>query len=69
MEPILRKGKGQVSDVLTVFDDVALGWGQLRVRAQGSAGGHNGLQSILDVLGDGAFGRIRVGKAVGLAVW
>ncbi len=59
--PILRKGKGQVCDLLTVFDDVALGWGQLRVRAQGSAGGHNGVQSVLDALGDGAFGRIRVG--------
>ena len=59
--PILRKGKGTVPDVLTVFDDVALEWGQLRIRARGSAGGHNGVQSILDVLGDGAFGRIRVG--------
>lgn len=59
--PILRKEKGQVSDVLTVFDDVALEWGQLRIRAQGSAGGHNGVQSVLDTLGDGAFGRIRVG--------
>ena len=59
--PILRRAKGKVSDVLAVFDDVALGWSQLRVRAQGSAGGHNGVQSLLNVLGDGAFGRIRVG--------
>ncbi|MCC7300318.1 MAG: aminoacyl-tRNA hydrolase [Verrucomicrobia bacterium] len=48
-------------DLLVVFDDVALGWGQLRVRAQGSAGGHNGVQSVMDVVGEGAFGRIRIG--------
>ncbi|MFA6172788.1 MAG: aminoacyl-tRNA hydrolase [Kiritimatiellales bacterium] len=59
--PVLRKEGGKTGDLLVVFDDVALGWGQLRVRAQGSAGGHNGVQSILEALGDGAFGRIRIG--------
>jgi peptidyl-tRNA hydrolase, PTH1 family len=57
----LRKVRGKTGDLLVVFDDVALGWGQLRIRAQGSAGGHNGVQSVLDTLGDGAFGRIRIG--------
>lgn len=61
VEPILRKNGGKVSDLLAIFDDVALEWGQLRIRAQGSAGGHNGVQSLLNALGDGAFGRIRVG--------
>ncbi len=59
--PILRKGKGSAADLLVVFDDAALDWGRLRVRARGSAGGHNGVQSVLNTLGDGAFGRIRVG--------
>jgi PTH1 family peptidyl-tRNA hydrolase len=59
--PALRKAKGKPGDLLVVFDDVALGWGQLRVRAQGSAGGHNGVQSVVDSLGSGAFGRIRIG--------
>jgi len=59
--PILRKAGGRIDDLLVVFDDTALDGGQLRVRAQGSAGGHNGVQSILDALGGGAFGRIRVG--------
>ena len=59
--PVLRKMKSLPTDLLVVFDDTALEWGRLRVRAQGSAGGHNGVQSVLDVLGDGAFGRIRVG--------
>lgn len=57
----LRKVRGTAGDLLVVFDDVALRWGQLRVRAQGSAGRHNGVQSVMDALGDGAFGRIRIG--------
>ncbi|NOU35485.1 MAG: aminoacyl-tRNA hydrolase [Kiritimatiellaceae bacterium] len=57
----LRKAGGKADGLIVVFDDVALGWGQLRVRAQGSAGGHNGVQSVTDVLGSGAFGRIRIG--------
>jgi PTH1 family peptidyl-tRNA hydrolase len=59
--PELRKVGGKIDDLLVVFDDTALGWGQLRVRAQGSSGGHNGVQSIMDALGDGSFGRIRIG--------
>lgn len=59
--PVLRKEKGLAGDLLVVFDDVSLGWGQLRVRAQGSAGGHNGVQSVMDSLGDCSFGRIRIG--------
>lgn len=59
--PSLRKAGGRTGDVLVVFDDVALGWGQLRIRAQGSAGGHNGVQSVMDALESGAFGRIRIG--------
>jgi PTH1 family peptidyl-tRNA hydrolase len=59
--PSLRKAGAATGDLLVIFDDVALSWGQLRVRAQGSAGGHNGVQSVMDALGDGAFGRIRIG--------
>ena len=59
--PILRKGCGDLSDLIVIYDEVALGWGQLRVRARGSAGGHNGVQSILDTVKGNSFGRIRVG--------
>ena len=59
--PIVRSVRGTSKDVLVVFDEVALEWGRLRLRAKGSAGGHNGVQSVLDELEDGAFGRIRVG--------
>lgn len=61
VRPMLRRLKSLPDDLLVVFDDTALEWGRLRIRAKGSAGGHNGVQSVVNVLGDGAFGRIRVG--------
>ena len=47
--------------VLVVSDEVSLPVGQLRVRTKGSAGGHNGLKSIISHLGTDAFPRIRIG--------
>ncbi len=49
------------ADVLVVFDDSALPLGDLRMRRSGSAGGHNGLQSILAHLGAENVPRLRVG--------
>jgi len=48
-------------DVLVVCDDMNLQVAELRVRRQGSSGGHNGLQSIIDHLGTDEFARLRVG--------
>lgn len=47
--------------VLVFSDDITLAPGRLRVRAKGSAGGHNGLKSIIEQLGSDAFPRIRMG--------
>lgn len=47
--------------VIVICDDIALPYGQLRIRPQGSAGGHNGLKSLVANLGTVEFGRLRMG--------
>jgi peptidyl-tRNA hydrolase, PTH1 family len=49
------------ADLLVVLDDLALDVGRIRLRPQGSAGGHNGLDSILTHLGHDRVARLRVG--------
>jgi PTH1 family peptidyl-tRNA hydrolase len=50
-----------IENVLVLVDDVHLPLGALRIRGHGSAGGHNGLKSIIGVMGSDQFGRIRMG--------
>ena len=47
--------------VLVIFDDISLDVGRLRVRADGSAGGHNGIKSIIGALNSQSFPRVKVG--------
>ena len=47
--------------ILVVYDDVALPLGKLRFREKGSAGGHNGIKSMIEHLGGDAFPRLKVG--------
>ncbi len=49
------------SEVIVIYDDIDLDVGKLRIRAKGSAGGHNGIKSIISHLGTNVFARIRVG--------
>jgi PTH1 family peptidyl-tRNA hydrolase len=50
-----------VADLLVVVDDVALPMGQIRLRPEGSSGGHNGLKSIESHLGTDRYARLRCG--------
>ncbi len=48
-------------DLIVIYDDIALPVGKLRIRPEGSAGGHNGIKSIIAGLGTQDFGRVRIG--------
>lgn len=47
--------------IIVVFDDISLPVGKIRVRPSGSAGGHNGIKSIISSLGTDAFPRVKIG--------
>jgi PTH1 family peptidyl-tRNA hydrolase len=58
---ISRKLRLGPADLVIVFDDLDLPLGKVRVRMKGSAGGHNGVQSVIDALGTEEFRRVKVG--------
>jgi peptidyl-tRNA hydrolase, PTH1 family len=61
---LLRYFKIDVADLLVVVDETQLPLGKLRARASGSAGGHNGLKSVIQHVGD-EFARLRLGVGRG----
>lgn len=50
-----------VQNIIVLFDDISLEPGRLRIRANGSAGGHNGIKSIIAELGSQDFPRVKIG--------
>lgn len=58
---LCKKYGTEVCDLLVVCDDLDLELGRIKIRPSGSAGGHRGLQSIIDSLGASDFCRLRIG--------
>ena len=58
---VVRERAVALEDLLVISDDFHLPLGKLRVRLKGSAGGHNGLKSLIGALGSQEFARMRVG--------
>jgi len=58
---LIRKYKVEAGELLVVCDDLDLDLGRLRIRPTGSAGGHHGLESIIDSIQSNGFARLRVG--------
>ena len=48
-------------DMLVIHDDIDLVFGRIKIKVKGGHGGHNGVRSIIDALGNGDFTRLRVG--------
>ena len=61
IRPLMDYYKLEPSELLVIYDDISLEIGQIRIRAKGSAGGHNGMKSIIGHLGTQEFPRIKVG--------
>jgi PTH1 family peptidyl-tRNA hydrolase len=60
---VAEHGMDPQKDLIVVYDELDLPFGQLRIRERGSSAGHKGMQSILGVLGTNEIARVRVGIA------
>jgi peptidyl-tRNA hydrolase, PTH1 family len=58
---LVKRYDADASQTIIINDEVALPWGAIRIRERGSAGGHNGLKSVIGALGTDEFLRIRLG--------
>lgn len=58
---IMAYYKINIEDILVIYDDMDTNPGQIRLRLEGSSGGHNGIKSIIQHLGSDKFKRIRIG--------
>ncbi len=61
VQNLLERLECGAADMIVLYDDVVLTWGMLRVRERGTAGGHNGMKSVIAAVGSGEFTRVRMG--------
>ncbi|MFC4713853.1 aminoacyl-tRNA hydrolase [Planococcus dechangensis] len=59
--PLMDYYNVDIEDIVVIYDDLDLPTGQLRLRQKGSAGGHNGIKSLIQHLGTQQFNRMRIG--------
>ncbi len=59
--PLMGEHGLEPADILLMVDDFNLAFGRIRIRRKGSAGGHNGLDSVIKALGTSQFPRVRLG--------
>lgn len=59
--PLMKYYDIDIDNLLVLYDDLDLPQGEIRLRQKGSAGGHNGMKSIIQALGTDQFKRIRIG--------
>lgn len=67
--PLLSWYKLEAEDLVVVHDDMDIPVGTVRIRKKGSAGGHNGIKSLLAHVGDEHFARVRIGIGRPLPGW
>lgn len=60
VQRVMQEYKAKLEDIIVVYDDLDLPVGELRIRKEGGSGGHNGVQSIIDAIGE-KFIRVRIG--------
>jgi PTH1 family peptidyl-tRNA hydrolase len=61
VQPLAERYQVAADHVLLLYDELDLPWTGVRIRPKGSAGGHNGVKSVIRCLGTDAFPRIRMG--------
>lgn len=61
VKELLNKYTLSVDQLLLIYDELALDWGSMRIRPKGSAGGHNGVTSVIRSVGTEDIARIRLG--------
>ncbi len=67
--PLMNFYKTAIEDLIVVHDDMDIPAGMVRIRKKGSAGGHNGIKSVLAHVGDEHFARVRIGIGRPLPGW
>ncbi len=58
---LARFFKVDTQDILIIHDDIDIVFGKLKIKEKGGDGGHNGVRSLIEALGSGAFTRLRIG--------